>query len=401
MAQKTLIVVSGMIDATIKEYQPDVDFKIFNNLDGLGEYLDRNPIIADILFVTQDVVKAAPSTSFSFLKDLTEYNDYLQVNRVVYITEPEAQELSAFNYLKTEFELDNWESIEGTVTRPFVQGVINGTHRSDTQSVQRKVVVRRPRSDYVADRMRSFESMEEQYPDDDTDLMDIPDEPLPEIELEPVDRSIKKVYISGLKSNARTAFSVIAAQYLSLSSKVLIIECDPDYHTLTEFITKSGVECTQVTMTHLYENPRECLDILRDTRNKLSVVTCIDRIPFNYNYITLLLYYNLLNDFDYMIIEADIDEVPHASEFTCVVESTIISLLKTGEQLDKSMVKYAKFVGIDLGDLAETHVSSGAVMQNMLQDILSEEEVVCPVVRLSSLKLGNTAYDLAAVLGGV
>lgn len=401
MQQKTLIVVSNMVDATIKEYQPDVDFKLFENLDALSQYLEHNPIRASILFITQECVSAAPTTSFSFLKDLTEYNDYLAVDRVIYLTTPDAEEIPAFDYLKNEMSLDNWELMTGDMTHLFVQEVINGTYRSDEQSVQHKAVIRRPRADYVADKIKHSESLEEKYPDDETDLGGIPDEELPEVEIEVRDRLLRRLYISGLKGKARTAFSLIAAQYLALSAKVLIIESDVDYHLLTEFVTKSEIKCAKVSMTDLYQNPKQAIDNMRKAKENLVVLTCIDRIDFSYNYVETLLYYNLTRDFDFIIIESEIDEVPHAVDFTCVVESTITSILETGEKLDKSAVRYAKFVGVDMGDLKETHVSSGTVMAEILQDILTEGNIVCPVIKLSSLRLGDSSYDLAAVIGGV
>lgn len=401
MQQRTLIVVSGMVDATIGEYQPDVNFKIFTNLDELNSYLDHNPIRAVTMFITQDIVSAAPTASFSFIKDMMLYNDYLVVDKFVYITSTDGPEIKAFTYLKEEFNLDEWELVTGDLTHLFVQEIINGTYGKDEQSVKRKVVVRRPRADYVADKMKHIESLQESYPDDENDLGGIPDEELPEPEIEVKDRSLHRLYISGLRTRARTAFSVLAAQYLALSAKVILVESDSEYHLLTEYITKADIPCTRLTMSALYQNPKLTIENIRNAETNLVVITCIDRIDFDYNYITTLLYYNLTSDLDYMIIEADIDEVPYAVNFTCVVESTITGILETGEQIDKSAVKFAKFVGVDTGELPETHVSSGTVMSAILCDILTADNIVCPVLRISSLRLGDTVYDLAAVIGGV
>ena len=120
MANKTIVVVSGLVDATIKEYQPDKDFKIFRNVEDLGEYLETNPIRAELLFFTQDVTGTAPGSTFTYLKDIVTQNDYISVDRVIYITEDDAPELSSLRYLMDTYELDNWEIIQGKLHRSFI-----------------------------------------------------------------------------------------------------------------------------------------------------------------------------------------------------------------------------------------------------------------------------------------
>lgn len=398
MSAKTIVIISGMVDATIKEYQPDVTFKMFRNVEGLAAYLETSPIRAELLFFTRDVVAGAAST-FSYLKDILTQNDYINVDRVIYITEEDSTEISSFKYLTEEFQLSNWELIEGAMTRTFVQEVINGTFRDDNYTLNRKVVIRKPRADYVKQQLKNHDSLAEPYVDDDHYLMDIPEEVVPEPVLNTRDVNLEKIYIAGLKTKERTAFSILAAQYLARTDRVLLIESDPEYHLLTEFITKSKVDCSVVTITDIYEDVTKAIDNIRNAENNLVVIECVDRIPFNYKYMISLLYYNLINDFSYIITESDIEELPHNTTSTIIVPSTITDILATGECVDKSMLPYCRFVGVDMKELPETHVSSGIVMSKILNDILSEQNIVCPVVTLSSLRLGNTAYDLGGILG--
>lgn len=395
---KCIIIVSGMVDATIKEYQPDIDFKMFRTLDALNDHLKLNPIRADILFFTQDVVVNA-SASFSYLKDIVLENDYLSTDRVIYISEENAKELASLKYLMDEYQLDNWEIIQGSLNRSFVQEVINGTYRSDTYNAQRKVVVRKPRADYVKQKLKNHDSLDEEYLDDENDLTDIPDEEIPEVTIEERSLDLQKVYIAGRKSKERTAFSILVAQYLSRTDKVILVESDPDYHLVTEFITKAKIPCSVVTITNLYEDITQALENIRNAPSNLVVIECIDRIPFDYRYISMLLYYNLKDDFSYIISEVEVEELPHATPVTVVVPSTIPDILATGELIDKSLIPYCRFVGVDLKDLPETHVSSGVVLSKVLNDILTEQNIVCPVVTISSLRLGDTAYDLGGLLG--
>ena len=241
--------------------------------------------------------------------------------------------------------------------------------------------------------------MDEEYTDDDHDLMDIPDEEIPDFPITERDSTLEKVYISGRLCKERTAFSVLAAQYLARTDKVILIESDPDYHLVTEYITKAKIECSVVTMSDIYNDVSMAITKIREARNNLVVVECIDRIPFDYRYIVSLLYYNLMSDFRYIISEVEIDELPYDTPVTVVVPSTITDILATGEMIDKSIVPYCRFVGVDMKELPETHVSSGVVMSKILNDILSETGIVCPVITISSLRLGNSAYDLGGILG--
>ncbi len=396
---KTIIVISGLVDATIKEYQPDVEFKMFKNIDGLVDYLGANPIRASLLFFTYDVVSVNPNTSFMYLKDVLETNAYINVDKVVYITEDHSAELPSLNYLIDEYQLDNWEIVTGVTSRAFIHEVINGTFREETLNFKRKVVVRRPREDYIKQQLKTQTSLEEPYVDDDQDLQDIPDEEIPVVPIEERPSILKKVYIAGVPCKERTAFSLLMAQYLSMTDKTLIIESDPDFHMLTEFVTKAKIPCTVVTITDIYEDPARAINNMIKAENNLVVVECIDRIPFDYRYIQSLLYYNLVHDFKYLITESEINELPEDSDVTIVMPSTIPDILKTGELIDKSMIDRCHFVGVDMQELPEVHVSSGLVLGKILQDILTEDKVVCPVITISSLRLDGTIYDLGSIIG--
>lgn len=395
---KIIVIVSGLVDATIKEYQPDKEFKIFKNLESLSEYLETTPIRAELLFCTQDVVASNPGSSFTYLKDIVTQNDYMSVDKIVYITEDNARELSTLNYLLDEYQLENWEIVTGTLHRSFIQEVINGTFRADNYKVNRKVVIRKPRADYVKQKLREHPTLAEEYVSDEDDLKDIPDEEIPEVSIVDRPNILNKVYISGMKTHERVAFSILAAQYLSRTDKVLLIESDAEYHLVTEYVTKSAIDCLQVPITDLYNNVEETLTNIRNSVENLVVITCIDRIPFDYRYISTLLYYNLLEDFDYMIFECDIEELPHAVEVTVVVPSTVTDVLEVGQYIDKSQVPYIRFIGVDLKYLPEVHINSGTVLGSILNDILTESDIKCPVITISSLRLGNAAYDLGAVL---
>lgn len=400
MQNKTVVIVSGLVDATIKEYQPDVEFLMFRTIEELGNHLDKNPIRAQTLFFTQDTIGGVNST-ISYLRKLVTENDYCSVDQVVYITETDAEELESVTYLIDEFHLDNWDIITGSLSRVFIQEVINGTFRGERVNLKRKAVYRRPRADYVKQQVRKQDSLEEEYIDDETDLGNIPDEEIPTLETPKHEEHLEYVYIAGLKGYERTVFAFLAAQYLSLQNKVIIVESDPDYHMLTEFSTKSNVDALHVSMTMLYENPEEIIKAIKESDKNLVIVESIDRIDFDYKFICSLLYYNLINSATYMISEIELSEISSNMTAIVTVPSTVLGTLNTGELVDKSLVPNCRFVGVNLKHIPEIHINSGVVMSTLLSDVMSTNDIICPVVTVSSLLLNSTAYDLGIILGGI
>ncbi len=398
MQDKCYIIISGKVDATIREYQTDVDFKIFHTIDELRDYVEKDPIRAQILFFTEDIVGNS-NTAFSVLSGLVEGNDYLQVDRTIYICDADSVTLRSIEYLIEEKELTTWEVIKGPVTRAFIQEVINGTYRDDSYEAKRKVVVRRPRSDYVKQQLKNHDTLGETYLDDENDLSEIPDEELPSTVIKDSYSSLEYLYIASIPSRERTAFALLAAQYISKSHRVLILESDPEYHTLTEFVTKAKIEASTVTVSDIYEDAYQTVENIRNAPGNLVIVECIDRVDFDYKYLSALLYYNLEKDFDYFVVESDVENVPEATNLTVVFPSTITGLLQVIETVDKSRLPYCDFVGVDLCDLPETHVSSGVVMSKILCDLMTEQNIVCPVIRVTSLRLDGSAYDFGLMLG--
>lgn len=398
MFTKTIIIVSGLVDATVKEYQPDVDFRIFKNVEDLSNYLDKNPLRAQTMFVTKDVIGGI-NTTFTYLRKLVTDNDYLAVDNVVYLTEEDSEELESLNYLIDEFNLSNWEIITGSMSRAFVTEVINGTFRGDKMNVKHKAVYRRPRAEYVKSQLKNYDTLDDEYPDDEHDLSEIPDVEIPVEEVPTNAEHLSYVYIAGLKGLERSAFTFIAAQYLALTDKTILVESDPEYHTITEFATKSGVEATHVQMSMLYEDPERAFRVIREAEHNLVILECVDRIDFDYKFICQLLYYNLENDFTYLLHEIPLEEITTNHVATVTVPSTVIGTLATGELVDKSLLDNVNFVGVNLNQLPEIHINSGVVMSTLLADILSTKDIVCPVVTINSLKLHGSAYDLGKVLG--
>lgn len=399
MIEKTIVIISKLVDATIREYQPDTEFLIFQTPQDFGVYVESDPVRATTLFVTSDMLTNSNST-LTYLKQLVCDNEFVNIDRVLLLMEEDHPARKSAEFIIEEEKLENWEIQTGSMTRAYVTEVINGTYRNEGIHYKRKAVYRVPRADYVKQRLRERDSLNESYADDDNDLADIPDvEVPPEIVTESV-KKLEKYYIVGEESDERTAMAFLAAQYLALTGKTIIVEADCEYHTLTEFVTKSGIECQLIEVKDIYESLYGALDIIRKAENKLIVIGAIERTQFSYSFIVNLLYYSLIDDVDHFVVELPFDELPYGRNITAVAPSTIIGMLKMSEQLDKAMLNNIRFVGVNLNQLPEVHVNSGVVMSYVLRDVFSCNDILCPVVTITSLRLNGTAYDMGTVLNG-
>ena len=399
MIEKTIVIISKLVDATIKEYQPDTEFLIFQTPQDFGIYVEQDPVRATTLFVTSDMLTNSNST-LTYLKQLVCDNEFVNIDHILLLMEEDHPARRSAEFIIAEENLDNWEIQTRSKTRPYEPQVINGTYRNESTHFKRKAVYRVPRADYVKQKLRERDTLDEPYADDDNDLADIPDiEVPPEIVSESV-KKLEKYYIVGDVGDERTALAFLSAQYLSESGKTIIVEPDCEYHTLTEFVTKSGVDCQLIEIKDLYESINIVLETIRKTEHKLIVIGAIERTQYSYAFVVNLLYYSLLSDVDNFVVELPFSEIPYGRHITAVAPSTVIGALRLSEQLDKTMLPRTQFVGVNLNQLQEIHVNSGVVMSYILRDVFGDNSILCPVVTVTSLRLNGTIYDMGSILNG-
>lgn len=395
---RTIVVISELIDATIREGQPDTTFIIKHSMAELAEHIETTPIRADYLYFTQDVIPHT-NTSLNFLTQMLE-NPFLKVDKVCYVTEKGAREIESVRYIVAEKKYDNWEIIEGALTREYVTGVITGTLRTDSFNRKRKALYRVPRAAYVQDRIKNSQALEEPYEDDERFLKDVPPVEVPESTIFDSEDVARIVHVAGNYGQERTALAFLLAQYLSQEEKTLIVEKDVEYHMLTEFVTKSGAKCLQMELSEMLEDMQAAVKRIISGTENLVVVTCVDRIQFSYNFICNVLYANLSNHLGFMVREDDMNEVPPTQSCIVAVPSNIIGCLQVAEQVDTHFVSFMKFVGVNLQQLPETQILNSKTIDTVMSDVLEAEIKGSSVVNIFSLKIGgDDTYDLRSIVG--
>lgn len=394
---KTIIVISSLVDSTIREYQPDVTFMLFRTIEDLDKHIATTPIRAESLFFTRDTMPQV-NTSLNYLGGLLE-NPFLKCDKVVYITEKDSRELSSVRYIIEARGYDNWEIVEGYLTREYVSGIINGTLRTDNVGAKRKAVYRVPKEAYVRDKLKNKESLSDKYVDDEQDLADIPDEQSPIWVPQDIETDGQVLHIAGDDIEERTVFAFLAAQYMALTDKTLILERDIEYHLLTEYVTKSDVDCCLVDVQDVLLDPNRAIEVIRKSPKQLVCVVCKPRIEYSYSFIFNVLYNNLKRSVRYFIREDVFSEVPNSAEFTVAMRSSVPGILAACEQIDPSFAHLANFVGVNFQSLPETKITSSTQIELILRDVLNITKAASVVLNVSSLKIGgDSGYDLRSVL---
>lgn len=396
---KSIIVVSSYVDSTIREYQTDVTFHLFKTLDELDSYVETSPLRAQEIFLTKEVFPNV-NTSLNYFTQMLE-NPFLRIDKVTYITEVDSPEIASINYIIDQKKYKNWEIVEGHLTREYVSGIINGTLRNEMINPKRRAVYRVPKDTYLKERLKNKESLEEEYQDDEKQLSDIPNLEFPEFAMSE-QKNICEIYkIVGDANDERTVFAFLTAQYLSFAGKVLILESDPDYHRLTEFVTKAQLPSVLlVEVADLLQNPVQTLTRIRQSSSKLIVVGAIQKVPFNYNFILSILYNNLLSDVRYIVQEMGFNEAPTTEPYVAVFPSTMIGILQLAENIDVTTIKNVNFVGMDLNTLPALLVNNSTTVATILKDVLELQDIEIQLIAVNSLKIGgDSTYDLRSIIG--
>lgn len=395
---KTVVVISTLVDSTVREYQPDVDFILFHNLNELGEYIQTTPIRAETLYMTKDVFPlSAVNSNLTYLLGLLD-NPFLGVNRVVYITEKDSQELVSVNFILEEKNIDNWSIMTGAMNREYVTSVINGTMDLDDWEPTRRAVYRTTKEAYFREKREEKQSLQEHYEPDDEYLSGIPD--IDEVIEHVPDREApcEVKHIVGIDCLERTSLVFLLAQYLSLSGKTVIVERDCEYHTMTELVTKSEVDCDLFLVEDLLRDPIKVLENIRRSQKHLIVVGSIERITYNYTFLVNVIVNNLMSDISYFLEEDTFNEVPEDIPYTIAIPSTCIGVFQTTELIDRNYISKACFVGVNLNSLPEISIRGSETLTLILQDVLDTTELSATVINITSLHLRGDTYDLNSII---
>ena len=129
--------------------------------------------------------------------------------------------------------------------------------------------------------------------------------------------------------------------------------------------------------------------------DKLIVIVVDTREQFNYTFLCNVMYNNLKEDLDYVLMENEFNELSTPDDYLVVIPSDIPSLLKTVDELPTGYKEAARYVMVDIDNIQETKVTNSEAVSILTKDLLNyEEDIYIPIITIDSVELKGHPQEL-------
>lgn len=382
-------------DESIKGKTSISDLMLFNTYTGFSKYVNENPCIVQTLIITSIDLPFTNSTIGDFIDKLK--SPFLRVDEVLYLVGPSVDPEGVEAFLDRE-GLDNWRVIAGDVGNiKFIESVVSGEGRLSNVSTKMVAKYRVSVEEYAKyNELTGNENKDSEY---EYYLEKIePDLTYRSEDIRPESNSSEIFYVVGGDNHERTSSVLVLAQYISLNNKVIIIEKDVDYHRLTDYVTKLGIECDIIWVESMYEDLREQIKAIEKSTSNLVVVACKKRFNYNYSFIFDLIYNNVQGKFTY-IKECEFEETPYGCRYIVVSRPTVPDILKTVNELRYEVSEECMFVMASMMNINPIDVTMPEA-RTVLSMLLSKNVNYVHLLRFNGLKIkgGSELNDLSSIV---
>lgn len=399
IARDKLFIVAENIDDSLQAQITAYELKIFRTFTELESYINRVPVVLETLVISQRVL---PFTGQNMQRviNLTESPFLRLTGNVVYLINKDIDYDVVNNFLDDR-QISNWAVYQGDLSVKFITDIVMGNGRQAQESVNEIITYRMRASDYVKQQNQlKYEDNTAKYLTDEDLLKGIPDVEEPE-EIMPVsEHSLKINYIVGETGIERSLMVFLAAQYLSMKQRVLILERDSEYHTLGEIVTKSNIKYTYIDVEEFLKDVSAALDRVRNAKHRLIFIGSKNRTKYDYNFLFEVLQSNLKDSLDYMIRECDFEDTPYGKYYTVVCQNNIPAILRCCNSIKYEInPEMVTFVGMQSSSLGALNLTSRE-MQGIIEILLSCNGIFTLVVQARGLVLKNeeVVYDILSII---
>ena len=400
VAREKMFVVSEILDESIKSQTTVFDVRLFKNYVDFESFIEGTPIIINTLVITS---RELPFNNSNMTRlSTTLSSPFLRIDgQVIYVIDNDYDKKVVTKF----FENNNFGVsvviYQGDITLRYVTDIVTGEARDVQENKTYEVVYRVRASEYVKKQSTlSYETLDDDYVTYEDDMEGIPEEEVPEDIVPEANLDLQLKYVCGVDREERTAIVFLLAQYLSLSSKTVIIEHDKDYHRLTEFYTKSQIGGLFINIMEIYQNVAEVINRIKQTPEKLIVIGTVERVKYDYNFLFTLLYNNLRDSVSYMIMECDFHELPYNVNTIYVSANTVPEILKLATSIVQPVIpEKTKFIGMQMNRLNPCYVNTPEML-SILSVILEKNKLDGQVLFTGGIKLkeDNSTYDIFSIL---
>lgn len=399
IARSKMFLISEDVDESIKSLTSSYDITIFKTFTEFEKYANTTPVVIESLIVS---AKDLPFNNSNMTRLINILNSpFMRVTGTVTYLVGYDVKLETVNTFIEIKELKNWVVYQGNLSVKFIGDIITGAARTSSEGQNEIITYRIRASEYIKQQNQlQYESNDNQYYTDEDLLSDIPDVDEPEdiSPAEDIDTVVN--YVVGINTLDRALMTFFLAQYLSLREKTIIVERDVEYHTLTEIVTKSGIDCEFISVDEFLDDIGYAIQKIRSSLKRLIVVGCKNRRNYDYNFLMDIIQSTTEGNVLHVIRECTMEEIPYGQTYTIVVSNTVPEILKCcsliNEEIESEKVT---FVGMQTRNLGAICLTSQE-MKSIIEVVLNLNSIAAQVVKVNGigLKGDEVVYDILSVL---
>lgn len=400
ISREKMFVVSEILDESIKSQTAVFDVRLFKTFVEFESYVEGTPIIINTLVVTSRELPFNNS-NMTRLSNVVG-SPFLRIDgQVIYVIDKSFDKKVVNKFFDSNNLGVEVVVYQNDLSLRYVTDIVTGEARDVQENKTYDVVYRVRASEYMKQQSTlSYDTLDKDYITDEDDMAGIPEEEIPEDVIPEATKDLEIKYICGEDREERTAMVFLLSQYLSLSSKTIIIEHDRKYHRLTEFYTKSQLDGLFITVMEIYQNVEEVINRIKNTNKRLIVIGTIERVKYDYNFLFTLLYNNLRGYVDYMIMECDYHELPYNVNVVYVTSNIVPEIIKMATSIKQVVIpEKTKFIGMQMNTLNPCYVNT-LEMLSIISAILQKNGLDGQVLYSGGIKLkeDTVIYDIFSII---
>lgn len=400
ISREKMFVVSEILDESIKSQTAVFDVRLFKTFVEFESYVEGTPIIINTLVVTSRELPFNNS-NMTRLSNVVG-SPFLRIDgQVIYVIDKSFDKKVVNKFFDNNNLGVDVVVYQNDLSLRYVTDIVTGEARDVQENKTYDVVYRVRASEYMKQQSTlSYDTLDKDYITDEDDMAGIPEEEIPEDVIPEATKDLEIKYICGEDREERTAMVFLLSQYLSLSSKTIIIEHDRKYHRLTEFYTKSQLDGLFITVMEIYQNVEEVINRIKNTNKRLIVIGTIERVKYDYNFLFTLLYNNLCGYVDYMIMECDYHELPYNVNVVYVTSNIVPEIIKMATSIKQVVIpEKTKFIGMQMNTLNPCYVNT-LEMLSIISAILQKNGLDGQVLYSGGIKLkeDTVIYDIFSII---
>ena len=399
------VIVSTILDTKILSLFPNDNILIFDSIDLLFSYINNKPVSTDKLLITSDTLETNSTQSFNTLLKILD-NPFFRLHETLdFIVAENSSVINRINFLKdgncfpSNIDVN---IVNSPLTKNSLLSILRGEYSTGPKQESRKAVVRMRTKEYKEYRKKQQQTINtvlspNEEIETESDQLSVIDniKPEPNI-LYRYEEQASVIQILGETPIQRTSFAVVLAQFLQGYGKVLLVDTDMEYFSLSYLLSSITKDYLNIPIREFYRDPLNLANQIRNSDKKLICLTgtSADKEEgFPIFEIIRTLYNILCNDLKYVIYETSISNYLASLRSIVVIENNILSVLKTIPSIAVNDTSYVQFASIDTY-IQNIRIVDSKLLSGFVSNLL-DIDVVVPIYDIKSLELGgDNIHDL-------